>query len=222
MRALSRKSFLPHSENLWKCASTVFEHNWLSHIDNYLRAHLFLTLGPLIFHPRLDEQAINHVHSFIDGMGVTVGICLDFRWSHRRNALEGTLTVRTFKGTLITRTHILRKTSESDDATRTFTGSAKSMEGAAVETFFQALQHFISNRRKQGLTCIEIGAFVHDQDSSTTLIVRKYWSAAKEFLDLTHAAKNIKKRVAKQCKGWGENQDCLSKSSEGREEYEGK
>ena len=133
------------------------------------------------------------------GHQVNVGITLDFRWSQRRNALNGTLTVRTFGGFLLGRTHINRTVSDKGTTdTRSFVGAAKNMEGAAVKKFLEYISlDYIDHR-------INISGFVHDQDGCTAKLIREIFPTSTEYLDIGHVAKNLKKKVAKQVPGYGE------------------
>ncbi len=152
-----------------------------------------------------DESLITLIRSFIYKHNeIHLGVILDYRWSQRRNALNGTLTIRTFSNFLLGRVHILRTVSDAGTTERrTFVGAAKNMEGASIRLFLERLQQSNASKSDNDYSIV-IAAFVHDQDSCATKLIHEHFPDAREFLDIGHAAKNLKKRAAKVARGYGE------------------
>ena len=66
-----------------------------------------------------------------------------------------------------------------------YTGSSKAMEAYGTEMIVKKLV-------AKGIT---ISCFVHDADSCTTAVVKKYFSEAKELVDRLHKQRSIKRRL---------------------------
>lgn len=201
MNTLSKSQFYKYADQLWEVATSTFETEQLQATVKYLEDMHRYMFGKLT--GKLTDE-LHVIQSFCEESIFTVSIAVntDFRWSQRRNALNGTLTVRTLGDLLIGRVNIMRTITDAEtNDRRNFIGAAKSMEGAAVQKFLEEIRHF-----NESSNCyrIKIAAYVHDQDGCTSNLIRKQFPDALEFLDVGHSAKNIKKRVGKVARGYGE------------------
>ncbi|KAJ3083430.1 hypothetical protein HK102_001073 [Quaeritorhiza haematococci] len=127
--------------------------------------------------------------------GQKISVAMDARWSHRRNAMEGTMTVyHADTSEMLDVCHIIQDRTgdvkeltlrENDTRTYDFVGNSNSYEafGAGV----------ISKRLKDAN--IEVQTVVKDDNVSTINEIKKHHPDCKEQLDENHLKKNIPKRV---------------------------
>jgi len=216
MKTMSKQQFNVHSNNLWSCATNVYETIRIittrNHLSLLYRAQLcgWKQLFEKKYHgnkKNMDDfitKITSCIRSYIQKPNVVdIGIILDFRWSQRRNALNGTLTIRTFSDFLLCRVNVNRTISESGTTnSRNFIGAAKNMEGAAVKEFLDEIEKY--NNLEESDIKISIAAYVHDQDGCTARLINSSFTNSVEYLDVGHSAKNLKKRVSIQAPGYGE------------------
>ncbi len=199
MSKMQNAQYYTYSDDIWNESSVVFE----SMLADQLEEHFTLLLKSRIL--PLPHELNSIINEFLGRhpRQIDLGILMDFRWSQRRNALNGTLTVRSFGRVIIDRVNVMRQISNTDsNVARSYIGHAKTMEGHAVQTFLERVK-----KRNDEKTCkvkINIVAFAHDQDGCTRNLKVKFFPSAREFLDPGHAAKNVKKRVIRSAKGYGE------------------
>ncbi len=197
MNPLSESQFNNYSSALWNTCTETFQTLQSSCVAKHVQLLHRAKFGGI--RQLLPDHISVELESFVSPT-VEIGIKVDFRWSQRRNALNGTLTVRTFGNVLLGRVNVMRTVSNSDSERRNFVGAAKNMEGAGISSFLDEIVEHNNNN----IIKIIIAAFVHDQDGCTTTLIKRKFPEAKEFYDVGHAAKNLKKRVTKAVKGLGE------------------
>jgi len=93
-------------------------------------------------------------------------------------------------------------TSSSETTVYDYYGSAKGMEGVGI-------RKILDQMKRDNIT---LKYYSHDDDSCSRSLIREYFPKALEYLDIGHAAKNIKKKIIEagrnteyhQLRGFGE------------------
>jgi len=126
-------------------------------------------------------------------------VSIDFAWSHQREADEGMLVVIELNQGLVLESQSIERCKECKSKNQIrecdsglFHGSSQEMEGSAVDVVFQRLYN----------NDINIHAVVHDQDSSSMNIIKKYYHNVEEYIDKNHYLNSTEKKM---------NQSKLSK-----------